>query len=204
MTSIEIKGDTRLLEKTPSRRESVLLFARNFFKHPRMLGSLIPSSRFLIDELLAQVNWSRARVLVEYGPGVGSFTTEILRRMHPDATLIVIEMNEEFVKLLRSSYDDPRLHVVHGSADDVTSVLSGLGLDHADYVISGIPFSTMPSGVRDSILQKTHDALGNNGMFLVYQFSGDVLPHLRSLFREVKQDFELLNILPARLFFCFR
>jgi phospholipid N-methyltransferase len=204
MTSIEIKGDTRLLEKTPSRRESVLLFARNFFKHPRMLGSLIPSSRFLIDELLAQVNWNRARVLVEYGPGVGSFTTEILRRMHPDATLIVIEMNEEFVKLLRSSYDDPRLHVVHGSADDVTSVLSGLGLDHADYVISGIPFSTMPSGVRDSILQKTHDALGNNGMFLVYQFSGDVLPHLRSLFREVKQDFELLNILPARLFFCFR
>ncbi|HUF18447.1 MAG TPA: rRNA adenine N-6-methyltransferase family protein [Thermoanaerobaculia bacterium] len=193
-----------MLEKAPSRRESVMLFARNFFKHPRMLGSLIPSSRFLIDELLAQVNWSGARVVVEYGPGVGSFTTEILRRMHPDAKLIVIEMNEDFVSLLRSSYDDPRLHVVHGSADDVQSVLAGLGLEHADYVISGIPFSTMPPAVRDSILQQTHDVLGNEGAFLVYQFSGDVLPHLKGLFREVRQDFELLNILPARLFFCFR
>lgn len=204
MTSIEIKGEPRLLDKAPSRRESVMLFARNFFKHPKMLGSLIPSSRFLIDELLAQVNWKRARVLVEYGPGVGSFTTEILRRMHPDAKLVVIEMNDEFVRLLKSSYDDPRLHVVHGSASEVGNILAELGLDHADYVISGIPFSTMPSGVRDSILRQTHSALGNNGMFLVYQFSGDVLPHLKSLFREVKQDFELLNILPARLFFCFR
>ena len=30
-----------------------LLFARNFFRHPRMLGSIVPSSRFLIRELLA-------------------------------------------------------------------------------------------------------------------------------------------------------
>lgn len=199
-----LKGDRLLLEKTPSRRASAVLFARNFFKHPRMLGSLIPSSRFLIDELLAQVDWREARVLVEYGPGVGSFTTEILRRMHPDAQLVVIEMNDEFVKLLGSSYEDPRLHVVHGSADDVQSVLAGLGLDQADYVISGIPFSTMPPPVRDSILKQTHDVLGDDGAFLVYQFSGDVLPHLEGLFREVRQDFELLNILPARLFFCFR
>lgn len=191
-----------MLQQHPSRSKQVLLFARNFFKHPKMLGSLIPSSRFLIEQLLRRVDWERARVIVEYGPGVGSFTTEILRRMHPDAKLVVLETNRDFVRLLRKSYDDPRLHVVHGSAAEVEAELARLGLERADYVISGIPFSTMPEAIRDAILQRTHAVLQPNGAFLVYQFSGEVLPYLEQRFREVHRGFELLNVLPARLFYC--
>ena len=69
---------------------SGLLFARNFFLHPRMLGSIVPSSRFLIRQLLEPVDWAQARVIVEYGPGVGVITSEVLRRMRPDAMLIAI------------------------------------------------------------------------------------------------------------------
>ena len=46
-----------------------------------MLGSVIPSSRFLVNDLMAQVDWDRARVVVEYGPGVGTITQHILKRM---------------------------------------------------------------------------------------------------------------------------
>ena len=35
---------------------------------------------------------------VEYGPGVGTFTTKILERMRPDATLIAFEINPDFIK----------------------------------------------------------------------------------------------------------
>ena len=56
--------------RVKSRRKQLALFALNFFKHPRMLGSIIPSSRFLIERVLRQVDWKRARVIVEYGPGV--------------------------------------------------------------------------------------------------------------------------------------
>src|SRR4026209_2837609 len=80
-----------MLNETSRRPEQILLFARNFFKHPKMLGSLIPSSRFLIQGVLKQIDWERAGVVVEYGPGVGTFTTEILRRMRPDATLAAFE-----------------------------------------------------------------------------------------------------------------
>ncbi|MDF3053596.1 MAG: ribosomal methyltransferase KsgA/Dim1 family protein [Geminicoccaceae bacterium] len=65
-----------------SRSEQILLFGRNFIKHPKMLGSLIPSSRFLVNKVLGEVDWDRARVFLEYGPGVGTFTTEILPH-HP-------------------------------------------------------------------------------------------------------------------------
>src|ERR1700743_2227250 len=84
-------------------RGDALLFARNFFRHPRMLGSIIPSSRFLIKQLLEPMDWDRARVIVEYGPGVGGITAELLRRMRPDAHLIAIETNPEFVSFLRRS-----------------------------------------------------------------------------------------------------
>src|ERR1700737_2399803 len=76
------------------------LFARNFFRFPTMLGSVIPSSRFLVNDLLHQVNWEKARVIVEYGPGVGTITQEVLKRMRPDAVLVAIELNEEFVTFL--------------------------------------------------------------------------------------------------------
>jgi phospholipid N-methyltransferase len=167
-----------------------------------MLGSLIPSSRFLVNHVLREVDWSRARVFLEYGPGVGTFTTEILRRMRPDAVLIALETNADFVRFLRGKLRDDRLHVIHGSAADADAALAQLKLSRADYVISGIPYTTMPPDVRDLILRKTHSVLDSNGAFLVYQFTRTVLPYLRQVFGSVHQEFEPLNVMPARLFYC--
>ena len=186
----------------PKNNGQRMLFARSFFKHPVMLGSLIPSSRFLIREVLDPIHWGRARVIVEYGPGVGTITGEILERMRPNATLIVIEMNPDFVEYLRREYPDDRLRVVQGSAADVKTILQQHGFDQASYIISGIPFSTLPANSREQILRDTKDALEPGGAFLVYQFSSRVLADLRRIFGEVERGFQLLNILPAHLFFC--
>jgi len=179
-----------------------LLFARNFFRHPRMLGSIVPSSRFLIRQLLEPINFNRARVIVEYGPGVGGITAELLKRMRSESTLIAIEMNPDFVRYLRRSMRDPRLQVVEGSAESVEEILSRFGHTRADYIISGIPFSTIPSALRERILRKTRAALAPDGAFLVYQFSTRVLEDLRRIFGYVARRFEPLNVLPAHLFIC--
>ena len=179
-----------------------LLFFRNFFRHPRMLGSIIPSSRFLIKQLLQPIDWDQARVIVEYGPGVGGITAEILRRMRPEARLVAIEMNPEFVSFLRKTLVDERLDVVEASAADVREILQKLGLPKADYIISGIPLGSMPKSVREPILRNTCEALATGGSFLVFQFTTRVLPDLYRFFRYVKRKFEPLNILPAHLFFC--
>jgi phospholipid N-methyltransferase len=185
-----------------SQRGNVLLFARNFFRHPRMLGSIVPSSRFLIRQLLKPIDWSQARVIVEYGPGVGVITSEVLRRMRPDAMLIAIETNSDFVNYLCASIQDERLHVVEASAEAVDEILRRYGQSNASYVISGIPFSTIPATVRESILLKTYEVLKPGGSFLVYQFSSHVLRDLRRIFRYVRRQFEPFNVLPAHLFFC--
>lgn len=188
--------------RPPSQREQWALFAKNFVRHPKMLGSLIPSSRFLTERLLGQVDWNAADVVVEYGPGVGTLTGEILRRMRADARLVVVETNDEFVDYLRATFPDPRLHVVHGSAADVEGVLAAQGLDGADYVISGIPFSTIPDALREAILRSTHRVLRPEGALLVYQFSPKVGADLRRVFSRVTRGFEPLNVPPAQLFYC--
>jgi len=188
--------------RSRTRTGDALLFARNFFRHPRMLGSIIPSSRFLIKELLQPIDWNQARVIVEYGPGVGVITEEILRRMRSDAILIAIEMNPDFVTHLRSALPDERLQVVEGSAEAVGEVLERFGRGKANYIISGIPFSTIPAAVRERILRNTSEALAPSGAFLVFQFSTRVLEDLQRVFHYVRRKFEPLNVLPAHLFFC--
>jgi phospholipid N-methyltransferase len=191
-----------MLQNASSRAATILLFARNFLRHPHMLGSVIPSSRFLVNQVLAPIDWRRARVIVEFGPGVGTFTGEILQRMRPDAHLVVIETNEDFVRFLRDSFRDSRLYVEHASAADVQRVMQRLGFIRASYVISGIPLGSMPEPVRADIAAKSRDVLEPGGEFLVYQFTSRVLPVLRRTFRHVRRSFEGRNVPPAQLFVC--
>ena len=187
---------------TRSRAAEMLLFAFNFIRHPRMLGSIIPSSRFLVNQVLDPIDWDAAQVIVEYGPGVGTFTAGILRRMRSDATLLVIETNRDFVRFLRQSLPDERLHVVQDSAAQVQAILQRLGLAQPRYIISGIPLGSMPEPVRADIVGKTRAALAPGGTFLVYQFTARVLPVLQSTFGNVRRSFERRNLPPAQLFAC--
>lgn len=183
-----------------SKTSSRLLFAREFLKHPILLGSALPSSRFLVQRLLRRVDWARTRVIVEYGPGVGTFTGEILNRLRPDGLLIAVEMSDDFVEYLRDQHRDPRLVVVHGSAADVRRILRERQLAHTDAIISGIPFSTLPRAQRERILTESKRALRPGGKFLVYQFTSAIRPDLERVFGHIGRDLEPLNILPATIF----
>jgi phospholipid N-methyltransferase len=180
-----------------------LLFLRNFLKHPATLGSVVPSSRFLTERLLRRVDFQRARVIVEYGPGIGNISSAVVSKMHCDACCVLIEVNPDFVLHLRRVFEgDRRVRIFHGSAATVEEVVQNLGFEAADYVISGIPFSTMPEELRFSILAASNRVLRKDGRLLVYQFTRTVLPDLTSVFASVDEEFEPRNVLPARLFYC--
>lgn len=199
----------RNLRKSKSRNPGQLssleqagLFLRNFLKHPLMLGSAIPSSKYLISRVLDRVDWEQVKTAVEYGPGVGTFTRPILDCMREDATLLTIELNENFAELLRADIEDARLRVAQGSCEEVLKWMDMHELLRADLILSGIPYTVLPAELRQKILSATRDALAPNGVFVVYQYTRAVLPELRKVFSTVEDDFEPLNILPARVFYC--
>jgi phospholipid N-methyltransferase len=175
-------------------------FLRGFIKHPVMVGSIIPSSRAMVDKMLAPVDWANCRLFVEYGPGVGTFTEHVLRRMAPDATLIAIDTNADFVRYLRGKFTDSRLFPVTGSAADVSQIIADCGFEQADYVLSGLPFSTLPGGVGAKIAEESHKVLRPGGAFLVYQFKAKARDFMAVHFKRIDAGFEWANVPPCHLF----
>ena len=203
-TARTLKGrrvERRHDRRSPSPRWQ---FLRGFLKNPVMVGSIIPSSRVLIDKMLRPVDWENTRLFVEYGPGVGTFTRPILELLGPDARLVTIDTNADFTKYLRESIDDPRLVPVTGSAAEVEKILAERGLGQADYVLSGLPFSTLPPGVGEDIAKATAEVIRPGGAFLVYQFSPKVKDFIDPHFERIERGFEWVNVPPATLFWAYR
>ena len=176
------------------------VFFRGFVEHPKMVGSIIPSSRFTIEKMLGPVKWDECEVFVEYGPGVGTFCQPVLDRLRRDGALIVIDTNPLYIDYLRKTITDSRFHAVLGSAEGVEEIVRAHGYDHADYVLSGLPFSTLPDGVGPAIAASTHRVLRPGGAFLVYQGSARARDFMARHFRHIDSGFEWLNVLPCKLF----
>ena len=176
------------------------VFFEGFLEHPVMVGSIIPSSRFTISRMLGPVNWDECRLFVEYGPGVGTFCRPVLDRLRRDGQLIVIDTNPLFIDYLNRTITDSRFIAVLGSAADVEEIVRAHGHDHADYVLSGLPFSTLPDGVGPAIAAATHRVLRPGGAFLVYQFTSRARDFMARHFTRIDPGFEPLNIPPCFLY----
>lgn len=181
------------------------VFLRGFLEEPRMVGSVIPSSRTTIEAMLAPVDWQRCKLFVEYGPGVGTFCQHVLDRL-PRGTdtdgggeLLVIDTNPLFIDYLKRTITDSRFHAVLGSAEDVEEIVRMIGHDKADYVLSGLPFSTLPEGVGPAIVAATQRVIRKGGAFMTYQFKGEARDLTARYFPRVTTGFVWRNIPPCVL-----
>lgn len=181
------------------------VFFRGFMEHPRMVGSIIPSTGWTINKMLTPVDWGNCKVFVEYGPGIGTFCKPVLDKLRGDAVMIVIDTNPLFIDYLTRTIRDKRFHAVLGSAENVEQILADLGIEGgADYVLSGLPFSTLPEGVAQKIAQSTHTVLKPGGCFLAYQFTAAVRDVSKPFFERIDAGFEWLNILPCKLYWAWK
>lgn len=178
---------------------SKLAFLRGFLQHPEQVGSVIPSSRFLEQRIVDVASIARAKTVVELGPGTGGTTQAILDALQDDAKFLALELNSAFVSLLDAN-PDRRLIVHHGSAENIEHILALYDIPRPDVVVSGIPFSTMPSRQAQRILQSIWSCLTPGGHFVAYQFRGRVADLGRELFGRPEVKVELLNVPPVRLY----
>jgi phosphatidylethanolamine/phosphatidyl-N-methylethanolamine N-methyltransferase len=180
----------------PDRR---LAFLQGFLKHPREVGSIVPSSRFLERRIVRCAGAEEARVVVELGPGTGGTTRALLHAMRPDARLLAVEINRRFVNLLRR-HGDSRLIPHLGSALDLAGTLARHDLAPADVVLSGIPFSTIRRDLGQAILRSVHGALAEGGVFVAYQLRDRVEILGRQIFGPPRVQTEILNVPPMRVY----
>ena len=175
------------------------LFFQEFLRHPRQIGSIIPSSRFLEQRILAASAITSARTIVELGSGTGGTTRAILNAMPKDARLLCVEINPHFHERI-SRIADERLIAHLGSACELATIISSYGLDNPEVVISGIPFSTMDDSDGSRVIAAISSQLAPNGRFVAYQVSGQVATLCRPYLGQERMMMELFNIPPMRVY----
>jgi phospholipid N-methyltransferase len=188
---------TRPIRKSQSRPIDFLL---GFLKNPKEVGSVIPSSKFLIRKVVECMKVPEARVIAELGPGTGVLTHGILRRMRPDAKLVAIELNSKFAQLLRHDMHDVRLTVFEGSSTELERALEMAGEAQADVVVSGIPFSTMHHGAGRETMAAAKRVLRPGGRFVAYQFRSEVRNYGDPVFGPAETHPGFLNVPPMRVY----
>ncbi|ETP71999.1 phospholipid N-methyltransferase [Lachnospiraceae bacterium JC7] len=176
-------------------------FIFEYIKHPRSIGAVAPSGRKLSRKMVKPIDFDTAEVIVEYGPGTGSFTKELIDHRKPETVLFLIEQNEEFCRNLAHRFrGEKNIHLIHGNAEYVMEYLRAYGFDHADYIISGLPFTSLPGEISEKVLNATKTALGDSGEFITFQYSlvkRDFFERYLSINETLK---EMWNLPPAYVF----
>ena len=80
-------------------------FLLEYLKNPRFIGAVAPSGINLSRGMIRPINFKTAKVIVEYGPGTGSFTRELVIHRNPGTALLLIERNPLFCDELKKLYE---------------------------------------------------------------------------------------------------
>ncbi|EKT62961.1 class I SAM-dependent methyltransferase [Providencia burhodogranariea] len=169
------------------------LYMKNFISSPKKMGTIIPSSPWLCNKMLNNIDWNNCAKIAEIGAGDGVITKRILKKITPETLLSVYEINDDFIKVLQR-IDDHRMEINHRSAE----YLSG---DY-DAIISGIPFRSLDKKTGMRILKKVHGRLiENKGVFILFQYTRGCESMFERYFSFTKERV-YLNIPPAWIYTC--
>lgn len=178
-------------------------FLMQYILKPRTTGAILPSSKKLAYKMIESIDFNKCNCIVEFGPGTGVFTEELLKRRSRNTTIILIEYNEEFYKILKSKYKDmENIHIINDSAENINYYLTKYNINKVDYIVSGLPFASLPMEMTNTILEKTKGILGNEGVFITFQYTKLKISLIHNYFKNIKSKKEFFNIPPAYVLTC--
>ncbi len=184
-------------------------FLRALVMSPGSTGAIAPSSRWLARQIVEQVPIERARVVVEFGPGTGSFTGVIAERIHPDACFFAVELNSELARFVNRRF--PSVTVYNDSVANISELCEREGVDGVDCVISSLPWANFPDELQETILDAMIEMMTPGGIFTTFAYlHGLNLPggkafreRLEARFSKVELTEPVwLNIPPALCYRC--
>jgi phosphatidylethanolamine/phosphatidyl-N-methylethanolamine N-methyltransferase len=182
------------------------LFLGKFVRHGTAIASVAPSSRWLSETTVREVDWERSRVIVELGAGTGPITKVIARNSRPDCRVLVLERDPDFAQLLRERFRDcANLEIIEGDVRDLARLLSDGGISRVDHVISGLPVPSFPVDLQHSLFREVRSVLNEDGTYnQITELPWVYLRFYRRYFEDVRFLFEPRNLPPAGAYICRR
>ncbi|GAC1447482.1 MAG: hypothetical protein NVSMB9_29670 [Isosphaeraceae bacterium] len=182
------------------------LFLGKFLRQGTAIASLAPSSRWLSRTTVRNVDWDRARLLVELGAGTGPITRVLAEKAHPDCKVIVLERDPDFARLLRDRYQGlAHFEIIEGDVRDLARMLADRDIRRVDHVISGLPVPSFPRDLQRDLFRVVAAILSPEGTFnQITEMPWVYWRFYQRFFEEVRFAFEPRNFPPAGAYFCRR
>lgn len=181
----------------------IINFLKEYFKSPRIVGAVAPSSERLAEKMISNIDFDKANYIVEYGPGTGVFTDKLVKRKRQDAILLLVECNKEFCRQLKERYNGyDNIILINDSAENIDKYLIDYNIKKVDYVVSGLPFASLPKNVSNKILKKTISILKRDGLFITFQYTLLKREFIAGYFTKIATERVVLNVPPAYVLRC--
>lgn len=180
-----------------------LIFIKQYITKPRTVGAIFPSSKHLANKMIEDIDFSMANCIVEYGAGTGVFTDAILKMRKKETILLLFESNKIFFDLLDNKYKNTQnLYIIHDSAEHIGKYMAMYHIPWIDFIISGLPFASLPQHISENILTQAKMHLRQDGRFIAFQYTLFKKKIFRQYFTRIEIKRESRNIPPAYVFCC--
>ncbi len=186
------------------RMKEIFLLLGKFLRHGTTIASVWPSSISLAKATIKEIDWQHAKVIVELGAGTGPITDQIIRRLQPHTTLIAIERDGDFAKILQRRFSDHKnVQIVQADVRDLDMVLKSRGIKHVDAFVSGLPTPSLPPRIRNRMLATVRRYLIDGGVFSnITEIPFLYWKYYKKLFKHVSFDFVVKNMPPGGVYHC--
>lgn len=186
-----------------NNKKNKKLFIKEALSSMKTSGTIAPSSKYLINDCLKNIDFEKAKTIVEFGAGDGCFTNEISQRMRDDAVLYSFEINPQFYDYCSNKFQSlSNVHILNQSALEFDRILAEQNIDKVDYFVSSLPLTLFKKADIDILLNKVSDNLNKDGLFIQYQYSLDKYKQLKSSFDKVNLGLTVRNLPPAIIYKC--
>ena len=178
---------------------SPVRFLKKFFNSPSSIGSIVPSSPVLVAAIIGAIDWQKVGVIVELGAGTGVVTRAMNSIRSEQSVFISFEKDEQMHQHLQKRFPEV---VIGSDAFHLADELQKLGHNHADCIISCLPFANFNPAQQAELLSSIYEALRPGGQFIAFQYSLQLQKQIEAMYAEVDIRFVMRNIPPAFLYVC--
>jgi phospholipid N-methyltransferase len=133
------------------------------------------------------VDWESVNTVVEYGPGMGAMTEQIIQYKRPNTEFFAVELHSQFVKSLAERFPD--VTVLEDSVANIESLCHQQGVAEVDAIVCGLPWAAFSDRDQTVFLDAMMKVLKPGGQLVTFAYlSGMVLPAAHR-FRRKLQDY---------------
>ncbi|QOS77005.1 methyltransferase domain-containing protein [Paenibacillus sp. JNUCC31] len=187
------------MEEYKLNSNDYILFMRSFLHSPKNVGSIIPSSRFLANNMVNHAPWFEAKAVAELGSGTGAITRYIYSKVHDSTKVLLFEMDEMMRNNLQRAYPES---ICFPNAAHLVDSMKQENIEQLDVIFSGLPFFNFEPELRNTLVDQIHKALKPGGLFIAFQYSLQMKKTLSKHFSIEKIELVPLNIPAAFVYVC--